>query len=174
MRVLPVENPTCAAFEEYKEVMETVPLDFMEDDVTWVASKISGLGSETIELRNWIIRFGCMLEEIRVVVAILTDWMANSSPLGSAYRALMSCCLVALDKSSGVRLVGIVEMLRRALSKLVMREAGDQAKTACGNLQLCAGLEGGIEGAIHAVVQRRMEREVRISREEEAGISEEK
>ena len=70
--------------------------------------------------------------------------------------------------------MGIVEMLRRALSKLVMREAGDQAKTACGNMQLCAGLEGGIEGAIHAVVQRRMEREVRISREEEAGRSEEK
>ena len=39
MRVLPVENPACAAFEEYKEVPETVPLDFMEDDVTWVTSK---------------------------------------------------------------------------------------------------------------------------------------
>ena len=70
-----MENPTCAAFEEYEEVMETVPLDFTEDDVTWVASNISGaagaLGSETIELRNWIIRFGFALEDIRVVVAIL-------------------------------------------------------------------------------------------------------
>ena len=36
-------------------------------------------------------------------------------------------------------------MLRRALAKLVMREAGDQAKTACGNLQLCAGLDAGID-----------------------------
>ena len=70
-----MENPTCAAFEEYEEVMETVPLDFTEDDVTWVASNISGaagaLGSKTIELRNWIIRFGFALEDIRVVVAIL-------------------------------------------------------------------------------------------------------
>ena len=42
--------------------------------------------------------------------------------------------------------MGIGETLRRALSKLVTRAAGEQAKTACGNLQLCAGLEAGIDG----------------------------
>ena len=47
--------------------------------------------------------------------------------------------------------MGIRETLRRALAKLVMRAAGEQAKTACGNLQLCAGLEAGIEGDTHAV-----------------------
>ena len=31
-----IENPACAAFEEYGEVPETVPLNFAEDDVTWV------------------------------------------------------------------------------------------------------------------------------------------
>ena len=72
-----MENPTCAAFEEYEEVPETVPLDFTEDDVTWVASKLSGaagaLGAEAMELRNWILRFGCASEEFRVVVASLAD-----------------------------------------------------------------------------------------------------
>ena len=37
MRVPPVENTVCAAFEEYADVPKTVPLDFTEDDVTWVA-----------------------------------------------------------------------------------------------------------------------------------------
>ena len=41
-------------FEEYKEVPETVPVNFTEDDVMWVASKLSGaagvLGVEAIEL----------------------------------------------------------------------------------------------------------------------------
>jgi hypothetical protein len=32
-----------------------------------------------------------------------------------------------------------------------MMEAGDQAKLACGNIQLCAGLEAGIEASLHAV-----------------------
>ena len=56
MRFPPVENTACAAFKEYEEVPKTVPLDFMEDDVTWVASKLSGaagaLGVEAIELQN--------------------------------------------------------------------------------------------------------------------------
>ena len=65
MRVPPVENPMCAAFKEYGEEPKMVPLDFTEDDVTWVASKLSGaagaLGAEAMELRNLLLRFGCAL-----------------------------------------------------------------------------------------------------------------
>ena len=165
----------CAAFEKYGEVPKTVPLNFTEDEVTWVISKLSGaagaLGAGATELRNWLLRFGYMSEKLRVVVASLADWMANSSPHWAAYCALMSCCLVALDKQPGLRPVGIGEMLHRALTKLVMRAAGDQAKTACGNLQLCEGLKAGIEGATHAVGQRRLER-VRGRRREEEEVEE--
>ena len=84
--------------------------------------------------------------------------MANSSSPWAAYRALMTCHLVVIDKRPGMRPVGIGEMLRRDLAKLVMRAAGEQVKTACGNIQLCAGLAAGIEGATHTVGQRRLER----------------
>ena len=64
MCVLQVENTMSAAFEEYESLPETVLLNFVEDGVTWVASKLSGtagaLGDEVIELCNWLIRFGCM------------------------------------------------------------------------------------------------------------------
>ena len=63
----------------------------------------------------------------------------------------MAYCLIALDKSPGVRTVGIGEMIHQEISKLFMRTAGDQAKNACGSLQLCVGLVEGIEGANHAV-----------------------
>ena len=57
-----MENLTFAAFEEYKGVLETVPLDFTSDDVTWVVSNLSSaagaLGEEAIELRNWPICYG--------------------------------------------------------------------------------------------------------------------
>ena len=76
-----MEKPTCSAFEEYEEVPETLPLDFMKDDVTWVTSKISSatdaLGAEAIELRNWLLCFGCASVELMVVVSSLADWMAN-------------------------------------------------------------------------------------------------
>ena len=84
MRVPLVENPMYATFEEYEDVPETLPLDFTEDDVTWVASKLSGaagaLGAEAMELRNWFLCFGYASKDFRVVVANLADWMANSSP----------------------------------------------------------------------------------------------
>ena len=75
LRVPPAKNPACAAFEEYGEVPETVPLNFTEDDVTWVASKLSGtagaLVAEAIELHSWLLRFGCASDEFRVAVASL-------------------------------------------------------------------------------------------------------
>ena len=37
----PMEKPACAAFETYWDVPKTIPLDFTEDDATWVASKLS-------------------------------------------------------------------------------------------------------------------------------------
>ena len=54
--------------------------------------------------------------------------------------------------------MGIGVTLRRALAKLVMKEEGEQAKTSCGNLQLCAGLKDSIKGTTHDVVQRILER----------------
>ena len=95
-------------------------------------------------------------------------WMANSSPPWDAYCTLMACCLVALDKMPGVCPVGIGETLRRPLDKLIMRSAGDQSKTTCGNIQLCAGLEAGIEGAPHSKRQRSLERVRKGQSEEEA------
>ena len=84
MRVPPVENPTCAAFGESEDFPEILLLDFLEDGIMWVESKLLGaaraLGAEVIELRNWLLCFGCVSEEFRVIVANLSDWMANSSP----------------------------------------------------------------------------------------------
>ena len=78
------QNITFADFKEYEEVPEAVTLDFTEDEVLWVMSKFSvtagALEEKEIELRNWIILFGCTSEELRVIVAKLSDWMANSSP----------------------------------------------------------------------------------------------
>ena len=91
MRVPSVENPTYAVFE--KEVPETVPLNFREDDVTWFALKLSGavgaLRAEAMEIRNLLLRFRCTSEELRVVVARLAEFVANSYPHWAAYCVLI-------------------------------------------------------------------------------------
>ena len=84
MVVPPMEKPKCTDFDKYGEVPKTVPLNYMEDDVTWVASKLSGVASaqgvEAMELQNWLLHFGCASDELIFVVARLFDWMANSPP----------------------------------------------------------------------------------------------
>ena len=120
---------TCAAFEDYGEVPETAPLDFTEDEVTWFASTLSAaagtLGGEAIELRNWLLCFGCALEELHIIITRLEYWIDNSPPFWTPYPALMACSLVVLYTRTGVRPLGIGEKIRRALAKLVMRSAGD-------------------------------------------------
>ena len=54
--------------------------------------------------------------------------------------------------------MGIGEALRQALAKLGMRAAEAQAKTVCGDLELCEGLKDGIESVTHAIGQQRLER----------------
>ena len=91
MQVPPVENATCADFEEYEELPGIVPLDFKEDGVAWVASNILGaagtLGAEVVELINCLLRIGCLSEELRVVVSRISDWMSNSPPPPGPYIA---------------------------------------------------------------------------------------
>ena len=53
-----------------------------------------------------------------------------------------------------------------------MTDAGYQANTSCGDLQLCTRLEAGIEGATDVVGQRRLERVRGRRSEEEAGSAE--
>ena len=155
----PTENNMYTDFKECEEVSKTEPLDFMEDDVTWVASKLSGatgaLGGEAIQMRNYLIRFGCALEYLRAVIVNMDDWIANCYPVGRLFRTNEICCLVALDKRSEVHPMVIYEMLCRSLAKLVMRAAGDQTNTPCINLQMCAGLKDSLEAENHAVGQRR-------------------
>ena len=61
--------------------------------------------------------------------------------------------LIALDKCPGVRPVGVGEIWRCIFAKCVIIIAGGEAEEECGDEQLCAGLEAGIEGGIHAARQ---------------------
>ena len=117
-----------------------MPLDFSEEVITWVALELSGssgaLGAEALKLKNWLLRFGCALEEKRFEVAGLSDFLVNSSTSWSAYISLMAYRIVVLNNLPEVCPVGIGETLRRSLSKLAIRAVGDPAKVTCRNLKL--------------------------------------
>jgi len=61
--------------------------------------------------------------------------------------------LVPLDKCPGLRPIGIGEILRRIIGKCVMMVLKKDVQEDAGPLQTCAGHEGGIEAAIHAMAE---------------------
>jgi hypothetical protein len=106
---------------------------------------------DAMDLHNWLLCFGAESEALRDSLAGLAKWLANEHPLWAAYRPLMACQLVALNKCPGVQPVGIGKVYRHLMAKCLLEVAGHQATAAAGNLNLCTGLPTGIEGAIHAV-----------------------
>ena len=66
-------------------------------------------------------------------------------------EALINCRLIPLkNQKNDVRPIGIGEVLRRIISKCIMKTAREDTMKAVGNLQLCAGQQAGAEAAVHA------------------------
>ena len=149
------------AFEEYPKVPTTIPLIISSDTVEEVAAKLSGAagpgGPDSVALKAWCLGFGQTSGELRSELAAFATWLANSNPPWAAYRALMACRLVALDKQPGTRPLGIGETYRRLMAKCILRVVGSRATSSCGNYNLCAGIKAGIEGAVHVIRDARTE-----------------
>ena len=78
----------------------------------------------------------------------------NTHPQLAAYQAMMFNHLVAFKKELGVHLLGISEILRRVISRCVLRAVDKKVIVARGMANLSAGLSAGIEAAIHIVTGR--------------------
>ena len=63
------------------------------------------------------------------------------------------CNAPRMPSCPGQATLGIGKAWMRAVSKLILLQCGRDGKAACGNTQLCTGLEAGIEGTIHASIR---------------------
>ena len=70
----------------------------------------------------------------------------------NSISSLMACSLIPLDKSPGLRPIGIGEVLRRIIAKSVTGILRNDLTNSAGGIQLCVGQDGGSEAAIHAMV----------------------
>jgi len=95
--------------------------------------------------------YGSSSAHLRDSVAALCCHLCNSIVPWDDVRALMDNHLIALNKCPGVRPIGIGETLSRVIGKAICLATHLDAALVCGSDQLCAGLQAGIKGAIHAM-----------------------
>ena len=79
------------------------------------------------------------------------EWLGNERPPWAAYRALMRSWLIALDKQTGIRPVGVGEIWRRLMDRCLLRVARQEAKADFGTTQIAGEVEAGIEGDIQSM-----------------------
>ena len=101
-------------------------------------------------LKNWLLHHGDHTGRLRDAMATWVDWLSNGLPPYAAYRAVNTVRTVALDKTPGVRPLGVGESWMRLWSDCSHAKTKVVATNACRNTQLCAGLWSGIKANLHA------------------------
>ena len=126
-----------------------------EKIVEKVATKLLGsaglINFDSVEMKKLLLQHGSASLQLRKSFANFANWLANNDPPWAAYRGLMMCREVTLDKMPGVRPLEIGDIIRRLIAKCVLEVAGPQATDVCGSTNLCAGLKLGCEGAVHRI-----------------------
>ena len=64
-------------------------------------------GADLVSLHYWIIRFGEESGDLRQIVAEFSKWLGNDQPPWAAYCALISDCVIGLDKHLRVWPLGV-------------------------------------------------------------------
>eukprot|EP00919_Chromeraceae_sp_WS-2016_P005969 GHVR01013979.1.p1 GENE.GHVR01013979.1~~GHVR01013979.1.p1 ORF type:complete len:467 (+),score=48.41 GHVR01013979.1:1308-2708(+) len=100
-----------------------------------------------------MLKFGKLSLTLREATATLTNRLTNTVVPWTDIHGLMANKLIAIDKKPGVRPIGIGEALRRLIAKAVLLETKEEAQIACGTIQTCTGLPGGVEATIHTARQ---------------------
>ena len=73
--------------------------------------------------------------------------------------AFLASRVVTLEKKPGIRQVGVGETIRRIAGKFISMILKTDITDASAPLQICGGVEGGVEASVHAVRQMYMDSE---------------
>ena len=100
--------------------------------------------------------YGNAGKELRGAIAKMAQMLCTKeieqNENNSNLEAYVACRLIPLEKEpSGVRPIGIGEVLRRIIGKAVIAEIKPDLMDSAGSLQLCAGQKSGCEAAAHAM-----------------------
>ena len=131
-----------------------------ESSITKAALKTRGsAGPSGLDADGWrriLIskNFGKTGNDFRTAVAKMTRTLCTQiiNNETNTLEAYIACRLIPLENQpSGIRPIGIGEVLRRIVGKAIVTEIKGDIMECAGSLQLCAGQKAGCEAAAHAM-----------------------
>jgi len=166
MEELHQKHPSPAPIKEntlLQGPVDLVPECFFEhiDEQTFLKAALdtkgsagpSGMDAELYRRALCSKNFSVAGKGLRDEIALFARNLATKSYHPSLIEAYVASRLIPLDKHPGIRPIGIGEVLRRIVGKIISRSATQEIKKAAGPLQTCAGHGAGAEAAIHAMRQ---------------------
>jgi hypothetical protein len=163
INVLRDTHPNCRVpsdkdFDAYPDAanqLDTMPVYSYEECVAKAAPRLFGstwpCGVEAKMLKHWLLWYGAHSKHLWEAMATWVNWLSNGLPPYTAYRAVNTVCAITLDKSPGVRPLGVGEVWMRHWSDCSHMKTKAATTSACRNTQLYVGLQSGIEANLHAV-----------------------
>jgi hypothetical protein len=143
------------AYLDATNLLDTMLVYCYEECIAKAAAHLSGsagpCGVKAEMLKHWLLRRGVHSEHLRKAMANWVDWLSNGSPPYAIYPAVNTIRTVPLDKSSDVWPLRVGEVWMRLWSDRSHMKTKVAATNACGNTQLCVGLQSAIKANLHAV-----------------------
>ena len=143
--------------------LEHIPSYFYEsiDEQTVMQSALKTKGSAgpsgmDAELYRRILcskNFSAESKLLREEIATFAIKLLSNSYDPALIEPYVASRLIPLDKNPGVRPIGVGEVLRRIVGKMVSTHAKSEIRNAAGPLQACSSQGAGAEAAIHAMRQ---------------------
>ena len=108
-------------------------------------------GADADQWKQMCTAFGDISSNLCNALAGVAKRLATDTINPKYIEVFLANRLIPLDKCPGVRPIGIGEVPRRIIGKTIVRHLKEEIQMASGPIQLCAGLNGGCEAAVHAV-----------------------
>ena len=104
------------------------------------------VGSEFCYQRN----FGDSSLDLCQTLAKVTKKLCTEE-LSTSLEGFLACRLIPLNKNPGFRPIGVGEVLKRIIGKVIVSVVCNDIISSVDSLQVSAGHEAGCEAAIHAM-----------------------
>ena len=97
-------------------------------------------------------QFGSSCNDLCEAIASMAKKLCTEDrTINGGLSAYIACRLILLDKDPGLRPIGIGEVLRRIIGKMVVYLLKPELQEGSGDLQMCVGQEGGCEAGVHSM-----------------------